>query len=780
VSSSPQRYGSSQANLRSEDLPLITGRGRFTDDVSLPGQVYGVFVRAAVGHAELRGIDVSEAKQAPGVLAVLTAADADAAGLGSVPPAPTVKGRDGRPLVAAPLTVFARGRIRHVGESLALVVAESEQAAQDAAELVQVDFEELPAAATVAAAMAPDAPQIHPEAPGNVAFDFEDGNPATWEAARAAAHHVERVRLFDPRVAPCAMEPRAALAVWDAASGRYTLTACTQGVSAIKNNLANNILKVPPAQVRVLTYDVGGGFGMKAQIYTDYGALLLAAKQIGRPVKWCATRLESFLCDTHGRDGILEGEMAFDRDGKITALSANIWMGIGAATTGPAGMFTTQNTKNCLSSVYAIPAIHIRSRVMFTNAAPLGPYRGAGRPEAVFLVERLIDAAALSLGIDRVDLRRRNMVPPSAMPYSAANGQIYDSGEFEAVLDKALAGADWRGFAARRAASEKGGRLRGIGIGCFLEVAGAMLEESADLRFAEDGYIELYVGAQGMGQGSLTTFPQVVGRHLGVDVAKIRMIQGDSDLVPAGSPSVGSRSVMMMGSALVLACDEAIRRGKEIAGEVLEAAAADIEYGHGEFRVAGTDVKMSLLDLAAVARKLPALPEAAKGGLDNIAKFVSPRMTYPNGCHICEVEIDADTGVVQVVGYTAVDDVGNIVNETIVAGQIHGGVMQGLGQVLGEQIVYDESGQLLTASFMDYRMPRASDMPAMTVLHHSVPATTNPLGAKGAGESGVAGALPAAVNAIRDALLTRGVRDLDMPYSPARVWEALREAARQA
>jgi carbon-monoxide dehydrogenase large subunit len=778
VSSSPQRYGSSQANLRSEDLPLITGRGRFTDDVSLPGQVYGVFVRAAVGHAELRGIDVSQAKQAPGVLAVLTAADADAAGLGSVPPAPAGKGRDGRPLVAAPLTVFARGRIRHVGESLALVIAESEQAAQDAAELVQVDFEELPAAATVAAAMAPDAPQIHADAPGNVAFDYEDGDPAAWEKAAAAAHHVERVRLFDPRVAPCAMEPRAALAAWDAASGRYTLTACTQGVAAIKMNLANNILKVPPAQVRVLTYDVGGGFGMKAQIYADYGALLLAAKSIGRPVKWCATRLESFLCDTHGRDGILEGAMAFDPDGKITALSANIWMGIGAATTGPAGMFTTTNTKNCLSSVYAIPAIHLRSRVMFTNAAPLGPYRGAGRPEAVFLVERLIDAAALSLGIDRVDLRRRNMVPPSAMPYSAANGQIYDSGEFEAVLDKALAGADWQGFAARRAASEKGGRLRGIGIGCFLEIAGAALEENADLRFADDGYIELYIGAQGMGQGSLTTFPQVVARHLGVDVAKIRMIQGDSDLVPAGPPSVGSRSVMMMGSALVLACDEAIRRGKEIAGEVLEAAAADIEYGDGEFRVAGTDVKMSLLDLAAAARALPALPEAAKGGLDNIAKFVSPRMTYPNGCHICEVEIDPDTGVVRVVGYTAVDDVGNIVNETIVAGQIHGGVMQGLGQVLGEQIVYDEGGQLLTASFMDYRMPRASDMPAMTVLHHSVPATTNPLGAKGAGESGVAGALPAAVNAIRDALATRGVRDLDMPYSPARVWEALREAAR--
>jgi carbon-monoxide dehydrogenase large subunit len=777
VSSTPQRFGSSHSNLRSEDLPLITGRGRFTDDISMPGQVYGVFVRASVGHALLREVDAADARQAPGVLAVLTAEDADAAGLGSVPPAPTAKGRDGRSLVPAPLTVFARGHIRHVGESLALVIAESVEAAQDAAELVQVDFEELPAASSVAAAIGADAPQIHPEAPGNVAYDFEDGDFAAWEAAAAGAHYVQRVRLEDPRVAPCAMEPRAAIASFDAASGRYTLTACTQGVFAIKKNLAENILKVPPAQVRVLTYDVGGGFGMKAQIYADYGALLLAAKQVGRPVKWCATRLESFLTDTHGRDGILEGAMAFDRDGKITGLSANIWMGIGAATTGPAGLFTTQNTKNCLSSVYAIPLIHIRSRVMFTNAAPLGPYRGAGRPEAVFLVERLIDAAAAGMKMDRVELRRRNLIAPSAMPYKAANGQIYDSGEFEAVLDKALAGADWAGFAARRAASEKNGQLRGIGIGCFLEIAGGMLEESADLRFADDGYIDLYLGAQGMGQGSLTTFPQIVARHLGVDTAKIRMIYGDSDKVPPGAPSVGSRSVMMMGSALLLACDEAVRRGKLIAGELLEAAAADIEYGEGEFRVAGTDVKMTLLDLAAAARKLPALPEGAKDGLDNIAKFVSPRMTFPNGCHICEVEVDRDTGVVKVVGYTAVDDVGTIVNETIVAGQIHGGVMQGLGQVLGEEIVYDASGQLLTASFMDYRMPRAADMPAMNVLHHSVPATTNPLGAKGAGESGVAGALPAAVNAIRDALASGGVADLDLPYTPARVWQALRIAA---
>jgi len=777
VPSSPQRFGSSSTNLRSEDLPLITGKGRFTDDISMPGQAHGVFVRAAVGHALLRGLDIGAALAHPGVLAVITPEDCDAAGYGSIAPSPGAKGRNGSTLVPVPLTVFARGHIRHVGESLALVVAETAEAAQDAAELVQVDFEELPAAATVAAARAPGAPQIHPAAPGNVAFDWEDGDFAASERAFAAAHHIEQVSLLDTRVAPCAMEPRAAIGAWDAASGRYTLTVCSQGVSVIKRTLAEQVLRVPPAQVRVLTYDVGGGFGMKAQTYTDYAALLLASKKIGRPVKWCASRLESFLCDTHGRDGILDGAMAFDRDGKIIGLRANVWVGIGAATTGSAALFTTVNTKNCLSSVYAIPSIHMRAQIMFTNASPLGPYRGAGRPEAVFLVERLLDEAAPKLGLDRVEIRRRNLIPVSAMPYAAANGQVYDSGEFEAVLDKALNGADWQGFAARRAASEQAGKLRGIGIGCFLEVAGGILDETADLRFSADGFVDLYIGAQAMGQGPLSTFPPLVAQRLGVDLARVRLIQGDSDLVPAGAPSVASRSVMLVGSALVLACDEAIRRGKEIAEEVLEAAAGDIEFEQGVFHVAGTDVKMSILELAAAARKLTGLPPALAGGLDNQSKFVSPRMTYPNGCHICEVEIEPDTGTVAVVAYTAVDDVGTILHETIVGGQIHGGVVQGLGQVLGEQVVYDENGQLLTASFMDYRMPRAADVPQIAVLHHSVPATTNPLGAKGAGESGVAGAIPSAINAICDALATRGVKPIDLPYTPARVWQALRQAA---
>ena len=773
MSSSNQRFGSSQSNMRSEDLPLITGKGRFTDDISLPNQAYGVFVRASVGHAELRGVDTSAALALPGVLAVITAEDADAAGFGSISPPPGAKGRNGSPLVSVPLTVFARGRIRHVGESIALVVAESAEVAQDAAELVQVDFEELPAASTVAAARAQGAPQIHPSAAGNVAFDWDDGDATASEAIFASAHHVERVHLIDTRVAPCAMEPRAAIGAWDAQTGRYTLTVCSQGVSAMKKPLVEQILRLPPEQLRVLTYDVGGGFGMKAQAYPDYAAVLLAAKKLGRPVKWCATRLESFLCDTHGRDGILEAEMAFDSAGRILGLRSRIWMGIGSATTGNAALFTTANTKNCLSSVYAIPSIYIHAQVMFTNASPLGPYRGAGRPEAIFMLERLLDEAAPKLGLDPVSIRRRNLVPAGAMPYAAANGQVYDSGEFEQVLDKALEGADWQGFDARRKASEQAGKLRGIGIGCFLEVAGAQLEETADIRFSEDGFVDLYLGVQGMGQGTRSTYPPMVARQLGVDVSKIRMIQGDSDLVPPGPPSVGSRSVMMVGSALSLACDEAIKRGKLAAEEVLEAAAADIVFENGQFSVAGTDVKISLLDLAAALRKQADAPAP----LDNKAKFVSPRMTYPNGCHICEVEIDPETGVVDVVAYTAVDDVGTIMHEPIVAGQVHGGVVQGLGQVLGEEIVYDSNGQLLTASFMDYRMPRAADVPAIAVFHHEVPATTNPVGAKGAGESGVAGSIPSAVNAIRNALAMRGVKELDLPYTPARVWQALQSAA---
>ncbi len=756
------RFGASPA--RSEDDPLLSGRGRFTDDLKMQGHARAAFVRSAMGHAKLRGVDAKAAAKMPGVLAVLTGADLAREGLGAIPPGVLLPGKDGKPMFATAMPALAHERVRYVGEPVALVVAETLPQALDAVDAVQVDYEELPAFSSVARALAKGAPALYEAAPGNIALDWEHGDAAAVDAAFKAAARKVAVRLEDTRVAPTALEPRAASAAWD--GKRHTLTVSTQGVALVRKVLAENVFKCPPEAIRVLTHDVGGGFGMKVQAYAEYAALMAAAKRVGRPVHWCATRLESFLADTHGRDGILEGELALDKDGRFLALRARTRVGIGAYASTYAAIVATNNTKNCLSSVYRIPAIHCGVQMVLTNAAPLGPYRGAGRPEAIYLVERLIDEAAGATGIDRVELRRRNLIPVSAMPYKAPSGQTYDSGEFEAVLDKALALADWQGFAARRKAAAAHGRLRGIGVCCFLEVAGgAPLNESADLRFDPDGTAVLRTGAQAMGQGQMTTLPLILAQQLQIDVSRIRVVQGDSDEVPGGLPTVASRSTMMVGGAMGLAAAEAIKKGKEFSAELLEAAAADIEYGKGEFRVAGTDRRLGWRELA----------QKKGAALDTIATFSAPEMSFPNGCHICEVEIDPETGVVSVVGYAAVDDVGQVVHQSIVEGQIHGGVAQGLGQVLGEQVVYGEDGQLLTASFMDYTIPRADDLPLLALGHHVARCTTNPLGAKGAGESGVAGSLPAGVNAVLDALATRGVKHLDMPMTPQRVWQALQK-----
>ena len=762
------RFGSDRDARRSEDGPLLTGRGCFTDDVSVPGQAHAAFVRAQIGHAELYGVDVSRALRMPGVLGIFTGKDLAADGLGAIPPAVALPGRGGRPMFGAAMPPLAVGRVRYVGEPVAIVVAETAAQARDAADAVAVDEAELSAASDVERALAPGAPVIWPEAPDNVALDWTDGDAAAVEMACARAAHVERVRLLDTRLAPAALEPRAAIGQWDAVSGRYTLIAGTQGVAVVRRMLAEFVFKVPAPQIRVLTYDVGGGFGMKTQPYAEYAALLYAARHVGRPVRWCASRLESFLGDTAGRDGVLEGELALDAGGRILALRVRTFVGIGAYTSTFSAIFATNNTKNCLSSVYEVPLIQIDVKMVLTNAAPLGPYRGAGRPEALYLIERLLDGAARATGIDRVELRRRNFIAPSAMPYRAANGQVYDSGEFEAVLDKALALADWKGFPARRAASERAGRLRGIGVACFLEVAGGILDETVDLRFEADA-VTLRTGVQAMGQGHLSTYPRLIAARLGVDPSAVRLIQGDSDEVPVGTPSVASRSLMMAGSAAVLACDAAIDKGRRLAARLFEAASFDVEFSDGRFHVKGTDRAIGILDLA---RR-----DDLAGGLDSTARFVSPQMTFPNGCHVTEVEIEPETGAVRVVGYAAVDDVGRLAHPVIVEGQIHGGVAQGLGQVLGEQVVYGETGQLLTASFMDYMLPRAADLPDLRVGHHVVPCTTNPLGVKGAGESGVAGSLPSAVNAVLDALASRGVTHLDLPMTPARIWAALRTGA---
>jgi carbon-monoxide dehydrogenase large subunit len=771
------RFGSGRDALRSEDEPLLVGRGRFTDDLAADGAAHAAFVRSPVGHGLVRSVDLAAAARMPGVIAIFTGNDLARDGVGPIPPAVLLPGRGGTQMFGAAMPVLASGRVRYVGEPLVIVVAETAAQAQDAADAVALAIDALPAASDVERAVVAGAPAIWDEAPDNICLDWEDGDAPAVDAAFARAAYVARLRLLDTRVAPSPIEPRAAIAAWDPAPGRYTLTAGTQGVALVRKILAESVFKLPPSAIRVLTHDVGGGFGMKVQIYPEYAALLYAARRAGRPVRWRASRLESFLADTHGRDGLLEGELALDAGGKFLALRVRNLVGIGAYASAYASVIATNNTKNCLSSVYAIPAYHIGVKMVFTNAAPLGPYRGAGRPEAIYLIERLIDAAARSSGIDRVSLRRRNLIPPSAMPYRAPNSPVYDSGEFEAVLDKALAAADWNGFASRRAASARAGKLRGIGLCCFLEVAGGSpLQETADLRFEADGKVAIRLGAQAMGQGHLTTFPRVVAQRLGIPVGAVRLVQGDSDEVPVGIPTVASRSTMMAGSATVIACDQAIEKGRRIAGQLLEAAVADIEFAAGRFRVSGTDRAIPILELAARARTMAGLAEDLAGGLDTVATFHSPQMSFPNGCHVCEVEIDPETGVVAVVGYAAVDDVGRIVHETIVEGQIHGGVAQGLGQVLGERIVYGEDGQLLTASFMDYPMPRADDLPSLRLGHHVAPCTTNPLGVKGAGESGVAGSLPAAMNAVLDALAERGVAHLDLPASPLRVWSALRRS----
>ena len=776
----PLRHGRSQRGDLDELDELVRGHGRYTSDIHLEGELHAVFVRSPVAHARIRHLDTEIARAMPGVQAVLTGQDVVQAGLGTIRPMAVFNGRDGLPMKQAGIPVLAGDVVRHVGEAVALVVADTESAAQLAAEHVHVEWDTLPAVIDPQAALQPDAVQVHEQAPGNLVLDWADGDAAALAAAFAQAHHIESVTLEDPPMTACALEPRAAIAQWDSVSQRFTLVAGTQGVMLVRKLLAEHVFQVPLESIRVVTPHVGGGFGAKVQTYPEYAALLLASRVLCRPVRWTATRLECFLGDTHSRNSHLQARMAFDREGRILGLHVQLVVGIGAYTSTYIAIVGTNNTKNCLSSVYRIPCIRTESRLAFTHAMPHGPYRGAGRPEAIYMVERLLDQAAPHLGMDRVQLRRRNLVPASAMPYAAANAMVYDSGEFEAVLDQALALSDWSGFEQRRQQSAALGRLRGIGLCSFLEVAGGILEEPVDLRFHADGTVSLHMGAQAMGQGHQSTYPPLIAKRLGIEPAQVRLVAGDSDQTPGLVATVASRSTMMVGSAAVMACDEAIRRGHQLAALVMEAAPEDVEFDQGCYRVVGTDQVVPLLDLTAHLASRGSVPEDLPATLDNVAKFVSSGMTFPNGCHICEVEIDPDTGLVEVVRYTAVDDVGVMLNPDVIEGQIMGGVAQGLGQVLGERLHYDNQGQLLTASFMDYPMPRADTVPHMTIAHHSVPCRTNPLGVKGAGESGVAGALPSTINAIMHALSYAGVAQLDLPFTSQRVWKALRQAQQLA
>ena len=768
-----EKFGIAQPVRRREDVRFLTGRGTYADDVNRDGQTYAAFVRSPVAHGIVRSVDTSAASTSPGVLGVFTGADLQAAGVGHIVARAALAGVEMEPPLHTPRPGLAGEKVRHVGEPVALVVAESRDQAEDAATLVDVDIEALPAAAEITDALAPGAPVVWDTAPDNLGGLWNNAAKAEGDAAFAAAAHVTRLALANNRLVANPMEARASLASYDAAAERYTLVAASQGVHYMMEVLCDQIFHIPRENMRVVTHDVGGGFGIKEQPYPEDIAVLFAAKALGRPVKWSGSRSEHFLSDNQARDAWMEGELALDKDGNFLALRVNIDDAMGAyfACHGP--FPSIRNTANGLPFVYKTPVIDVAVKLVMTNTAPVGPYRGAGREQAAYIIERLIDQAARETGFDAIELRRRNFIPPSAMPYATPVGRTYDSGEFEAVMDKAMTLADWHGYAARKEASDAAGRIRGRGLASYMECVGAIPFEGARIRFA-DGGLELVVATQSQGQGHETSFAQVIGDRLGLPFDAITLIQGDSDDVPLGFATVGSRSMIMAGSAIANTCDAVIEKGLLLASHELEAAPADIEFSDGAFRVAGTDHAIELLELAERVKTMIDRPADLPDSLDSEEEFRSADQYFPNGCHICELEIDPDTGTITIDRYIAVDDVGTVINPMIVHGQVHGGLAQGLGQALSEHCVYDRDGQLLSGSFMDYAMPRARDMPPFSVDFHPVPSPANPLGVKGVGEAGVVGVLPAVMNALADALATRGLTvDFDLPATSEKLWRAL-------
>ncbi len=710
----------------------------------------------------------------PGVRAVITTEDLDAAGIKNMPAA-AGKHRDGSATPRPPQRPLATGRVRYVGEPIAMVVAETSKEAKDAAEAIFVDIDQLPAVTTASAAAAPDAPLVHAEAPGNVCMDFHYGDIETVSAAFAGAAHVTRLAIRNNRIVVCAMEPRSAIGEYDPESDRLTLRLGCQGVFG-QRNLVSGILGIPVEKLRVLTGNVGGSFGMKASAYPEYICLLHAARTLGQPVKWTDERSESFMSDSHGRDHEMTAELALDKDGKFLALRITGYGNLGAWLNSATTVPPTNNTVKNIIGVYTTPMIQVTTKCMFTNTTPVGAYRGAGRPEGNYYMERLVETAAREMGIDRVELRRRNHIQPEQMPYRAPSGMVYDCGEFPAVMEKALRAANWDGYATRQAATRARGLVRGRGIGHYLEVTADAGNEMGGIRFEEDGTVTIITGTLDYGQGHASPFSQVLSARLGIPFEKIRLLQGDSDQLIAGGGTGGSRSMMQSGGAILEASDILVERGKQLAAQFLEAAVTDIEFTRGRFSVVGTDLGIGILDLAARVRLETNLPEELPRTLDVSHIFKGVPSAFPNGCHIAEVEVDPDTGIVEVVSYATVNDFGVIVNPMLVAGQAHGGIAQGIGQALTESVVYDEDGQLLTGSFMDYGLPRASDLPSLGFESHPVPARTNPLGAKGCGEAGCAGSLPAVMNAVVDALSEFGINHIDMPATPHRIWQAIQAA----
>jgi carbon-monoxide dehydrogenase large subunit len=770
-----QKFGVGQPVLRKEDDTLVRGKGKYTDDFNLPGQAYAWIVRSSHAHGIIKGIDTSAAKAMPGVLGVWTGADLAPAGYGPYTCGLPLKNRDGTPLLQTNRTALMSDKVRYVGDPVAFVVAETLTQARDAGEAVVLDIEPLPAVTSAEEAAKPGAPQLYDHIPNNVALDYHYGDAAKVEAAFASAAHVTKLDITNTRVAVVAMEPRAALASYDRKSERYTIQVPTQGVAGNRTNLAKNLLKVPNDKVHLLTANVGGSFGMKNINYPEYMCILHAAKALGRPVKWTDERSTSFLSDSHGRAQQIHCELALDAEGKFLAVKVSGYGNLGAYITGVAPSPLSLNVGKNISSVYRTPLLSVDIKTVLTNTTLMGAYRGAGRPEANYFMERLIDRAADEMGINRLTLRKRNFIKPAQMPFAASSGVTYDSGDFQGVFNKALEISDHANFAKRKKESRRRGKLRGIAVGSYLEVTAPPGVELGKIVFEDDGSVKLITGTLDYGQGHATPFAQVMSDQLGVPFEAVKLVQGDSDIVHTGNGTGGSRSITASGMAIVEASKLIIEKGKKAAAHLMEASEGDIEFAKGRFTIAGTDRSIDIMELSRRMRE-GKMPEGVPSSLDVNHTTKEVPSTFPNGCHVAEVEIDPDTGVVQIVRYTGVNDFGTIVNPMLVAGQLHGGVAQGIGQALMECVSYDSSGQPITGSFMDYAMPRAEDIPIMAVGDHPVPAKSNPLGTKGCGEAGCAGSLSTIVNAVIDALSEFGIGHIDMPLTSERIWRAIQDA----
>jgi carbon-monoxide dehydrogenase large subunit len=768
-------YSIGQSVSRFEDPRLLRGGGRYVDDIALPNMAHGVVLRSPHAHARIRAIDTAAARSAPGVLALITAKEWQESGFAAnLPRGSGLKKRDGSPMYVPPYPVLVADRVKRVGDYVAFVVAETRNQAMDAAELIEVDYEPLPAITSTAGAAAPGAEKAWDDCPDNICYVHNEGDKAATDAAFAKAAHVVSQKLVINRVSANSMEPRGCVASYDAASGEYTVYTTLQGLQPYRSTLAR-LVNATESHVRVISGDVGGGFGMKSAIYNEVPLTLLASKLTGRPVKWTCSRSEALLSDAHARDNVTEAALALDRNGRFLGMRVKNIVNLGAYLQAGGENSGIKNL-GTLAGVYTTPAIHVDVTTVYTNTNPMRAYRGNGRPEAAYIIERLVDIAADEMGIDPAELRRRNTIAPDAFPYKTALSFKYDCGAFEKNLDMAMSLAGYDSFEQRRKEARARGKLRGIGISNTIERAGSEGNEGVEIRFDRSGTVTLSSGSINQGQGHETMYKQLAAAYLGLDPMEMRYVQGDSDRVPDGRGSFGSRSATIGGTALHMAAGKIVAKARTIAAHMLGANAEDVAFEDGIFSTKATNRTLTLKEIAQASMDPKNLPEGTEAGLVAVATYTATVNNYPNGAHICEVEIDEETGKAAIVGYSVVDDVGTVLNPLLLKGQIHGGIAQGAGQILMEDIHYDSSGQLVTGSFMDYCMPRADDLCSIEVKSNPVPTKTNPLGVKGAGEAGNVGALPAVANALVDALSVYGIKHIGMPATPERIWRAIREA----